>query len=212
MLRRNIVWIAVPIVLSAGVIWLSAQDNKAQSDGVKIGEMAQKLQERERNVTLKETELAQLQQRLTTLQATLNQEKEQVLAREKAITDEKAKISEERSKIKDEYAKFEVEKSKELERLKELEKTIELERSRKLIIDDVTVQLVRTYEAMDPANASKALQELAGVDFDVAVGLLVAMQPKKAAKILDELTPLDTKLTGKLSEQVGIRHKEVTKK
>ena|GEM_PF-357761 len=212
MLRRNIFWIIAPAVLSVGVIWLSAQDNRAQSEGIKIGELAEKLQDRERSVTQRETSLSQLQQRLNTLQATLNQEKEQVLAREKAIEEEKAKFAEERAKIKEEYAKFEAEKSKELARLSELEKTIELERDRKLIIDDVTVQLVRTYEAMDPTNASRALQELAGVDFDIAVGLMVAMQPKKAAKVFDELTPLDPKLTGLLSEQVGKRRREEEKK
>ena len=49
---KNMLWIAAPIALSAGVIWLSAQDPKSNpNDGVKVGELAEKLQAREKAIT-----------------------------------------------------------------------------------------------------------------------------------------------------------------
>jgi len=63
---------------------------------------------------------------------------------------------------------------------------------------------VRTYEAMDPIAGAKALKEMAQLRQDVAVSLLAGMQPKKAARILDQLAPADAKLAALLSEQVGL--------
>ena len=71
---KNLLWIAVPMALSVGVIWLSAQDPKgAPNEGVRVGELAEKLQVREKVVLQKEAELQQAEQRLATLQATLDE-------------------------------------------------------------------------------------------------------------------------------------------
>jgi len=72
----------------------------------------------------------------------------------------------------------------------------------------VDEQLVRTYEAMAPPMAATALKELANANSDVAVGLLAAMSPKKAARVLDQLVPLDPRLAGGMSERLGMRKKE----
>ena len=206
MLSRILVWIGIPIALSAaGVIWLSAQAQdgrgQGQPEGIKIGEMAESLQTRESAVSQKETAMNQLERRLNTFQATLAQEQEQLQAREKTLEEGLAKMRED-------TASFERERTAEMARLRELERTIEQERLKKIMVEKVDEQIVRTYEAMDPAAASIALKELAGVDFEVAVGMLSTMLPKKAAKILDELTILDAPLTGRLSERVGKRLKE----
>jgi len=39
---------------------------------------------------------------------------------------------------------------------------------------------------------------------EVAVSLVATMQPKKAAKLMDQLSLLDAKLAGRLSERVGL--------
>jgi flagellar motility protein MotE (MotC chaperone) len=57
---------------------------------------------------------------------------------------------------------------------------------------------------MDPIAGAKALKELATLNQEVAVSLLAGMQPKKAAKILDQLAPTDAKLAALLSEKVGL--------
>jgi flagellar motility protein MotE (MotC chaperone) len=178
--------------------------------------MAEKLQARERDVAMREAAIGQLEQRLNTLRATIDQERGELTAREKAIEDEKGGIQEERnglskikSKLNEDREKFEQEKAKELARLRDLEKNIELERKKEVLVTKVEEQLVRTFEAMDPIAASKALKELAEANQDVAIGLLVAMQPKKVAKLFDQMATDDAKLTAALSEQVGKRKKEV---
>jgi flagellar motility protein MotE (MotC chaperone) len=68
-------------------------------------------------------------------------------------------------------------------------------------------QIIRTYEAMDPVQAAKALRELAARNEEVAVSLLGSMQAKKAGKILDQLASLEkggAELAGKLSEKVAL--------
>jgi len=65
-------------------------------------------------------------------------------------------------------------------------------------------QIIATYNAMDPAAGAQALKELAGQNQEVAVALLAGMTPKKAAKLMDQLAPLDAKLAGRLSEKVGM--------
>ena len=52
--------------------------------------------------------------------------------------------------------------------------------------------------------SDRALRELAALNQEVAVGLLAVMQPKKAARHMDQLAILDAKLAGRLSERVGI--------
>jgi flagellar motility protein MotE (MotC chaperone) len=166
---KSVLWILAPLVLSAGVIWLSAQDPKAPpAEGVKVGELAEKLQAREQALAKKETELRQLEQRLTTLQGTLDKDRADLEAREKAV--------------------------------KEATEKLEAMRTRPVI----DPQLIRTYEAMDPIAGGKALQELAALNLDVSVSLLSGMQPKKAARILDQLATTNAKLAAVLSEKVGL--------
>jgi flagellar motility protein MotE (MotC chaperone) len=166
---KNILWVLAPLTLSAGVIWLSAQDSKlSPAEGIKVGELAEKLQVREKAVTQKEAELQQLEQRLATLQGTLDKDRADLQAREKALQDGLAKL--------------------------------DLYKTR----PPIDGQLIRTYEAMDPVAGSRALRELALLRQEVAVSLLAGMQPKKAARLLDQLANLDAKLAGLLSERVGI--------
>ncbi len=54
---RFLLWISAPIALSAGVIWLSAQEPKgdpraAAAEGVKVAELASQLQNREKALAL----------------------------------------------------------------------------------------------------------------------------------------------------------------
>ncbi|HCZ32280.1 MAG TPA: hypothetical protein DHV93_01695 [Holophagaceae bacterium] len=170
---RFLLWISAPIALSAGVLWLSAQEPRtepkgAAAEGVKVAELANQLQAREKSIAQKEGELRQLEQRLNTLQATLDKDRGDLATREKAVQEALAK----------------------LEQLK-----------LRPVIDP---QIIRTYEAMDPAAGAQAMKELAGQNQDVAVALLAGMAPKKAAKLMDQLAPLDAKLAGRLSERVGL--------
>lgn len=170
---RYLLWISAPVVLSAGVIWLSAQEPKgdpkgAAAEGVKVAELASQLQAREKSIAQKEADLRQLEQRLNTLQATLDKDRGDLATREKTVQEALAK----------------------LEQLK-----------LRPVID---TQIIRTYEAMDPAAGARAMKELASQNMDVAVALLAGMAPKKAAKLMDQLAPLDAKLAGRLSERVGL--------
>jgi flagellar motility protein MotE (MotC chaperone) len=170
---RFLLWISAPLALSAGVIWLSAQEPKGDlkgvaGEGVKIAELASQLQNREKAIAQKEGELRQLEQRLNTLQATLDKDRGELAARERAIQEALLKV----------------------ENLKA-----------RPALDP---QIIRTYEAMDPAAGAQAMKELAGQNLDVAVALLAGMTPKKAGKLMDQLAPLDAKLAGRLSERVGL--------
>ena len=94
---RYLLWISAPVVLSAGVLWLSAQEPKgenkaAAAEGVKVADLASRLQNREKALAQKEAELRQLEQRLTTLQATLDKDRGEMAAREKAVQDALAKV------------------------------------------------------------------------------------------------------------------------
>jgi flagellar motility protein MotE (MotC chaperone) len=170
---RYLLWISAPIALSAGVIWLSAQEPKgdpkaALSEGVKVAELAAQLQNREKALAQREAELRQLEQRLNTLQATLDKDRGELAIREKAVQEALAK----------------------LENLK--------------VRPAIDPQIIRTYEAMEPAAGAQAMKELAGQNLEVAVALLAGMAPKKAAKLMDQLAPLDAKLAGRLSERVSL--------
>lgn len=170
---RYLLWISAPVALSAGVLWLSAQEPKGDpkapaAEGVKVAELASQLQNREKALAQKEADLRQLEQRLTTLQATLDRDRTDLSVREKAVQEALAKL--ENLKIRP-------------------------------VIDP---QIIRTYEAMDPTAGAQAMKELAGQNQDVAVALLAGMAPKKAAKLMDQLAPLDAKLAGRLSERVGL--------
>lgn len=170
---RFLLWISAPVVLSAGVLWLSAQEPKGEpkaalAEGVKVAELASQLQNREKAIAQKEAELRQLEQRLTTLQATLDKDRGDLAAREKAVQEAMAKVA----------------------NLK--------------VRPEIDPQIIRTYEAMDPAAGAQAMKELAGQNLDVAVALLAGMTPKKAGKLMDQLAPLDAKLAGRLSERVGM--------
>ncbi len=169
---RYLLWISAPLVLSAGVLWLSAQepkgDAKGPTEGIKVAELAVQLQNREKQVAQKEADLRQMEQRLNTLQAVLDKDRTDLAAREKAVQEGLAR----------------------LENLK--------------IRPAIDPQIIRTYEAMDPASGASAMKELAGQNLDVAVSLLAGMTPKKAAKLMDQLALLDAKLAGRLSERVGL--------
>ncbi len=167
---RMWLWILAPLALSAGVIWLSAQEPKAPAEGIKVTELAEKLQAREKAVAQKERDLLQMEQRLATLQGTLDKDRVDLEAREKALQEGLAKLQAERSR------------------------------------PTIDPQIIRTYEAMDPAQAAKALKELAARNEDVAVSLLASMQAKKAGKLLDQLAAIDkgAELAGRLSEKVAL--------
>jgi flagellar motility protein MotE (MotC chaperone) len=89
---KMLAWVALPLALSAGVIWLSAQDAQAPKvpavGGVKVAELAQNLQLKEKQLAQKELELRELEQRLNALQATLDTQRTEILAKEKGILDE----------------------------------------------------------------------------------------------------------------------------
>ena len=170
---RYLLWISAPIALSAGVLWLSAQEPKGEtkgavSEGVKVAELASQLQNREKALAQKEADLRQLEQRLTTLQATLDKDRGDLALREKAVHESLLKV----------------------ENLK--------------VRPAIDLQIIRTYEAMDPTAGAQAMKELAGQNMEVAVALLAGMTPKKAGKLMDQLAPLDAKLAGRLSEKVGM--------
>jgi flagellar motility protein MotE (MotC chaperone) len=166
---KTFLWILAPLALSAGVIWLSAQDPKtAPGEGVRVAELAEKLQAREKAVAQREAELRDLEQRLATLQGTLDRDRADLQTREKALKDGMDKLQAMRAR------------------------------------PAIDAQLVRTYEAMDPVAGAKAMKELAQLNREVAVSLLAGMQPKKAARLLDQLAGTDAKLAALLSEQVGV--------
>ncbi len=165
---KSILWILAPLALSAGVIWLSAQDPKTPpGEGVRVGELAEKLQAREKNLTQREAQLRELEQRLATLQGTLDRDRTDLQTREKSLKDAMDKLEALRTR------------------------------------PPIDLQLVRTYEAMDPIAGAKAMKELAQLHKEVAVSLLAGMQPKKAAHLLDQLAGTDAKLAAVLSDQVG---------
>jgi flagellar motility protein MotE (MotC chaperone) len=170
---RYLLWISAPIVLSAGVLWLSAQEPRGEnksvaSEGVRVAELASQLQNRERALAQKEADLRQLEQRLNTLQATLDKDRNDLATRERAVQEALTKV----------------------ENLK--------------VRPAIDPQIIATYNAMDPTAGAQALKELAGQNMEVAVALLAGMTPKKAAKLMDQLAPLDAKLAGRLSERVGM--------
>ena len=170
---RFLLWISAPLALSAGVIWLSAQEPKGDlkgvpGEGVKIVELASQLQNREKAIAQKEAELRQLEQRLNTLQATLDKDRGELASRERAVQEALLKV----------------------ENLK--------------VRPAIDPQIIRTYEAMDPAAGAQAMKELAAQNLEVAVALLAGMTPKKAGKLMDQLAPLDATLAGRLSERVGM--------
>ena len=164
---RSWLWILAPLMLSAGVIWLSAQESKVP-EGLKLSDLAEKLQNREKSVAKKEAELQQMEQRLGTLQSTLERDRQDLQAREKSLQDAIAKFEQARTR------------------------------------PTLDPQITRTYEAMDPTLGAQALKELAHLNQEVAVSLLASMAPKKAGKLMDQLSAVDAKLAGKLSERVGL--------
>jgi flagellar motility protein MotE (MotC chaperone) len=169
---RTWLWILAPLALSFGVLWLSAQEPKpTQPEGIKVSELAEKLQAKDKSLAQKERDLMQLEQRLATLQSTLDKDRMDLQTREKTLQEALAKLQNERSR------------------------------------PTIDPQITRTYEAMDPAQAAKALKELAARNEDVAVSLLASMQAKKAGKLLDQLAGLEkggAELAGKLSEKVAL--------
>lgn len=168
---RTWIWILAPLALSVGVIWLSAQEPKPAADqGIKVTELAEKLQVKEKSLAQKERDLMQLEQRLATLQSTLDKDRMDLQAREATLQEALAKFERDRTR------------------------------------PTIDPQIIRTYEAMDPAQAAKALKELAARNEEVAVSLLATMQAKKAGKLLDQLAAIEkgAELAGRLSERVAL--------
>lgn len=98
--HRSWLWMLVPVGLSVGVVWLSAQDPKQTStEGIKVGELAEKLQAREKAVVQKENELRELEQRLATLQTTLDRDRTDLQTREKTLADAQAKFDALRTRL-----------------------------------------------------------------------------------------------------------------
>jgi flagellar motility protein MotE (MotC chaperone) len=95
---RTWLWILAPLALSAGVVWLSAQEPKAPPEGIKLTEVSEKLQVREKAAVQKERDLLQLEQRLATLQGTLDRDRTELQNREKALQDAIAKFEGERTR------------------------------------------------------------------------------------------------------------------
>ena len=96
---KTALWILAPLALSAGVIWLSAQDPKGPAaEGVQVGELAAKLQAREKALAQKESDLHQLEQRLATLQGTLDKDRADLTAREKSVQEASDKLEALRSR------------------------------------------------------------------------------------------------------------------
>lgn len=164
---KNLAWVVAPLALSAGVIWLSAQAPQT-TEGVKMGELAEKVQAREKAVNQKEAELRQMEERLTTLQGSLEKDRADLQNREKALQEANLKLTALKTR------------------------------------PPIDIQIIRTYENMDPVAAAPAVKELAGLNQEVCVSLLGGMQAKKAARILDQLAPKDAKLAALLSEKVGL--------
>jgi len=166
---KSVIWILAPLALSAGVIWLSAQDPKTPpGEGIRVGELAEKLQAREKALAQREGDLQQREQRLAILQGTLDKDRADLQAREKAVQEALDKLEALRTR------------------------------------PPIDPQLIRTYEAMDPIAGAKALKELALLNREVSVSLMAGMQPKKAAKLLDQMAATDAKLAALLSEKVGL--------
>jgi flagellar motility protein MotE (MotC chaperone) len=95
---RAWLWILAPLALSAGVLWLSAQEPKALPQGIKITELSERLQTREKVAIQKERDLLQLEQRLATLQGTLDKDRTELQSREKTLQDTIAKFEAERAR------------------------------------------------------------------------------------------------------------------
>ena len=94
---RAWLWILAPILLSAGVLWLSAQEPKSP-EGINVSDLAVKLQTKEKALGDKERELMQLEQRLATLQGTLDKDRTDLQTREKTLQDSIAKFEAERTR------------------------------------------------------------------------------------------------------------------
>lgn len=171
-IHRSWLWMLAPLALSFGVVWLSAQDPKGTSaEGIKVGELAEKLQAREKAAVQKENELRELEQRLATLQATLDRDRTDLQNREKALQDAQAKFETLRTR------------------------------------PPVDPQMIQTYEKMDPAVGAVALKELYSLNADLAISVISSIPPKKAAKVLENLSGTDPKLAGKLLERVALTKK-----
>jgi flagellar motility protein MotE (MotC chaperone) len=93
---RYLLWISAPVALSAGVLWLSAQEPKGEpkviAEGIKVAELANQLQTREKQIAQREADLRQLEQRLNTLQSSLDKDRADLAVREKAIQEALAKV------------------------------------------------------------------------------------------------------------------------
>lgn len=90
-LPKGSLWIIAPLAVSAGVLFLSAQSPQG-AEGVKVGELADKVQVREKAVAQKEAELRQMEDRLNTLQGTLDRDRADLQNRERSVQEATAKL------------------------------------------------------------------------------------------------------------------------
>ncbi len=96
---RPWLYLLAPLTLSVGVIWLSAQEKGAKEPAsVKLADLSEKLQVREKNAAQKEQALLELEQRLATLQSTLDKDRMDLQAREKALQEAIAKFEADRTR------------------------------------------------------------------------------------------------------------------
>lgn len=172
---RTWLWILAPLALSAGVLWLSAQDPKPVAQGIKVSELASQLQDKEKALAQKERDLQQLEQRLTTLQGTLEKDRTDLGNREKAVQEAIAMLENMRARpavdkqIVQTYEAMDPTAS--ARALKELA----------TINQDVAVGLLA---AMQPKKAAKLMDQLALLDQKLAgklserVGLSKPTAPK----------------------------------
>jgi len=71
--------------------------------------------------------------------------------------------------------------------------------------DPAFARLSKAYENMEPDSAALALNELAGLDSNAVVQLLVGWPPRTSGAILDSLTQSNPELAAKLSYEIWKR-------
>jgi len=138
----------------------------------------------------------------------LRRREKDVLAREKRL--ESAE-----KKLKDLAKQAELQHVQTVASLKTLQtKMTELDREVILITEGEDAQLLKiasTYESMDPGQCAQAFVTMWGNDqIPTVVKLLSFMEPRRAAKVLNEITDLDKK--GEVSGELVERWKRVRKK
>ena len=172
---RTWLWILAPLALSAGVLWLSAQEPKGPQ-GIKLTELSEKLQNREKAAVQKERDLQQLEQRLMTLQGTLDKDRTDLQTREKALQDAVEKFEAARTR-----PSLEPQLVRTYEAMEPVPGAKALQELAKLN-SEVAVSLLAS---MAPKKAARLMDQLATLDSNLAgrlserVGLTKAPAPRQ---------------------------------